>query len=131
MTRATITHLVYGGTRQAREQAISAQALNAAPGMTLAAIVEGLALPGAALESSGSLKVIRIAPACPCCTGSLTMSVTLNRVLRKSPAVLFLGLSDASHLASIRRFLQQEQYCGRLQLGPDVDCEPVSQSQAG
>ena len=130
MTRATVTHLVYGGARETREQAIAAKTLYPEPGSTAVAILEGLALSGEGIESSGSLKVIRIAPACPCCTGNLTMRVTLNRVLREPPAMLFLGLSDASHLESVRRFLQQEQYCGRLQLGPDVDCEPASQNRA-
>ncbi len=126
----TELRLVHGGDAAAREAAI---ARHLRPGATAVALLEGLA-SDTGLEPSDTLQVIRIAPGCPCCTGNLTMQVTLNRVLRHPPATLFLSLADASHLESIRSFLQQEQYCVRLMLGPDLNCalysDPVQQSGA-
>ena len=119
----TIARLVYGGDRRTREMTIAAQAR---PGASSVAILEGLVPGDHALASSASLTLIRIAPGCPCCTGNLTLRVTLNRVLRQPPETLFLSLADASHRESVKSFLQQEQYCGRLELGPDLDCGPAS-----
>ncbi len=121
----TETRLVHGGDAQTREQAI---ARHCRAGIPTVALIEGLA--GTELTSSGDLTVMRIAPGCPCCTGRLTMQVTLNRLLRNPPAELFLSLADASHLTSVRNFLQQEQYCARLQLGPDLDCGRAQENRA-
>ena len=114
----TVAQLVYGGNIRARELAIAAQV---SPDTTAVALLEGIA-SGNELAESGQLSVIRIAPGCPCCTGNLTMQVTLNRLLRNPPDKLFLSLADASHRESVKSFLQQKQYCGRLELGPDLDC---------
>ena len=118
----TELRLVHGGDAAAREKAI---ARHLPPGAPAVALLEGLA-GGTGLEPSDALKVMRIAPGCPCCTGNLTMQVTLNRILRDPPAALFLSLADASHLESVRSFLQQEQYCARLTLGPDLHCSADS-----
>ncbi len=114
----TIVRLVVGGSAEEREQAISRES---PPGTKVVALLEGISTDSG-LSSTDTLRVIRIAPGCPCCTGSLTMRVTLNRLLRDPPDLLFLGLTEASHLTTVRSFLQEEQYCGRLDLGPDVHC---------
>ncbi len=123
----TLVTLVHGGSGDTREAAIAAQASRLAidgskPG---AAIVEGLAGGSGALQelqASAVMKVIRVAPGCPCCTGNLTIRTTLNRVLRERPAVLFLSIADASHKAGVRKFLQDPQYQQHLELGPELDC---------
>ena len=119
----TVARLVYGGNRRTRESTIAALA---SPETRSVAILEGLAVDERALASSAPLTILRIAPGCPCCTGNLTLRVTLNRVLRQAPDTLFLSLADASHRESVKSFLQQEQYCGRLELGSDIDCGPAS-----
>ena len=117
----TLVRLVYGGDSAAREKAIARELPT---GSTAVALLEGIA-SDSGLTHSNALSVIRIAPGCPCCTGSLTMRVTLNRLLRHPPDVLFMSLTDASHLASVQSFLREEQYCGRLHLGSELDCGRV------
>jgi len=127
MTRLTLVH---GGSGDAREAAIAAMASAFAAdsnnsSKVSAAILEGLASGRGALqelEASSVMKVIRVAPGCPCCTGNLTMRITLNRVLREKPALLFLAIADASHKAKVREFLQDAQYREHLELGPELDC---------
>jgi hypothetical protein len=50
------------------------------------------------------------------------MRVTLNRVLRRSPARLYLSLSDATHREQVLMFLQAPQYLDLLAIGPDLQC---------
>lgn len=117
----TTVTLVYGGSAAAREQAIAAQADPHRPGV---AIVEGLASGQSPLDAiaPATLRTIRVAPGCPCCTGNLTMRVTLNRLLRQAPARLYLSLADASHREQVRAFLQDPQYQAHLELGPELEC---------
>ncbi len=114
--------LVLGGSSEDRERAIAA---NVPPGLACAAIIEGLpsgAAPLSELPPEVSLYISRVAPGCPCCTGNLTMRVTLNRVLRRSPERLYLSLSDATHREQILLFLQAPQYVDLLKIGPDLRC---------
>ncbi len=127
MTGLTTVTLVHGGSADAREAAIAAHAsrLTIDGSERGAAIVEGLAGGSDALQelqASAVMKVIRVAPGCPCCTGNLTMRTTLNRVLRDKPAVLFLAIADASHSAGVRKFLQDPLYRQHLELGSELDC---------
>ncbi len=122
----TLVRLVHGGSPASRERAIAGEI---PPASVAVALLEGIATDSG-LSSSDTLTVTRIAPGCPCCTGSLTMRVTLNRLLRNPPAILFLSLTDASHLESVKSFLREGQYCGRLELGPDLDCGRVPKVQA-
>lgn len=118
----TVVTLVCGGSGAAREQAIAA---HIDPQVANAAIIEGLPDGQAFLEASAerlSLQVVRVAPGCPCCSGNLTMRVTLNRLLRCAPARLYLSLADASHKPQVAAFLQEKQYQAHLQLGPDLMC---------
>lgn len=119
----TVVTLVCGGSSAAREQAIAA---HLDPQVANAAIIEGLPNGQAVLEASAdrlSLQVVRVAPGCPCCTGNLTMRVTLNRLLKHAPAHLYLSIADASHKPQIAAFLQESQYQAHLQLAPDLDCD--------
>ena len=118
----TVLSLVLGGSADDRERAIAA---DLPPGLACAAIIEGLPSGAAPLNDippEVSLEVIRVAPGCPCCTGNLTMRVTLTRVLRRSPARLYLSLSDATHREQVLMFLQTPQYLDLLAIGPDLQC---------
>ena len=118
----TVLSLVLGGSADDRERAIAA---DLPPGLACAAIIEGLPSGAAPLNEvppDVSLEVVRVAPGCPCCTGNLTMRVTLNRILRRSPARLYLSLSDASHREQVLLFLQAPQYLALLAIGPDLQC---------
>lgn len=69
------------------------------------------------------LTIVRIAPGCICCTGNLTMQVTLNRVLRQHPERLYISLANSAHLPGIRQFLQQEPYDKWLSLTSELTAE--------
>lgn len=111
--------LVANGDAGAREATI-AERLAALPqsGAHCAAILEGI--PENAAHFDPLVRVSRIAPGCPCCTGNLTMRVTLNRLLRPPPAHLFISIADATHLDAIRHFLTQPPYDGLLTLNDTI-----------
>jgi G3E family GTPase len=115
----TLTTLVIGDGADRREAVIAA-AVDAPA--TTAVILEGIPSGKSLLEAftAQGMPVVRIAPACMCCTGNLTMRVTLNRLLRNKPARLYIGLASATHLPAIRSFLQSPPYADLLQLAPDV-----------
>lgn len=118
----TLLSLVLGGSADDRERAIAA---DIPAGLACAAIIEGLpsgAAPLNEMPPDVSLEVVRVAPGCPCCTGNLTIRVTLNRILRRSPARLYLSLSDASHREKVLLFLQAPHYLDLLAIGPDLQC---------
>lgn len=119
----TAVTLVTGGSYAAREAAIAAAITALRPGMSAFVILEGLpdGKPDSPLQQAlPPQHVLRIAPGCPCCTGSLTMRVTLNRVLRHAPQHLFIGLADTSHLPQFRAFLRTEAYSRLLTLTEDL-----------
>jgi G3E family GTPase len=116
----TLTTLVSGARPAEREAAIAAVI---DPGMTTALILEGL--PDGTTQLDGitdlpTVHIARIAPGCLCCTGNLTMRVTLNRILRHPPARLYISLATTAHLAQIRSFLQQPPYDKLLALTKDI-----------
>ncbi len=114
------TTLIIGGTASTREAAI---ATVIDPASANALILEGLP-DGAsrldALAASGHVQISRIAPGCACCTGNLTMRVTLNRMLRRHPTHLYIGLATSEHLAGIRAFLTQAPYDKLLHLAKEL-----------
>ena len=120
----TLVSLVTGGSSADRERAIA----TAAPANeTCAAIIEGLpsgddALDARSSQPSESMQVVRVAPGCPCCSGNLTVRVTLNRLLRRAPSRLYLSLSSSAHRDQILAFLQEPQYRERLTIGADIRC---------
>lgn len=115
MTRAT---LVTGCDAETREAAIADELAHDPQAGSAAVILEGL--PIAAALFSPSVQVARIAPDCPCCTGRLTMQVTLNRILRSAPEHLYIGLASAAHLDQFRHFLMQPPYAALLTLTEDI-----------
>jgi hypothetical protein len=122
MTRVT---LVVGGDSTRREMAIAARAV---PGQRITALVEGL--PSTVVLQGGpaappAMQVIRIAPGCPCCSGNLSLRVTLNRALRDNPDQLYLSLANREHLAGVINFLQEDQYQSRLEISQTLDCSAL------
>lgn len=140
-TRVT---LVAGGKAGQREALIAAAL---APGQSGAVILEGLADASSALaalaggasahpanaaampsDASGHAgaaaqvlpQITRIAPGCLCCAGNLVLRVTLNRLLRRPPAQLFISLADATHIEQLRLWLAGPQYQLLLQPEPDL-----------
>ena len=112
--------LVTGPSAAAREAAIGARLSAAGQGGPVAVILEGLPDPRSILTPSPSLDLQRIAPGCVCCTGNLVLRVTLNRVLRRRPAQLYIGLASTEHLDQLRSWLQQPPYDQLLELTPDL-----------
>lgn len=120
----TLLSLVTGANAAAREAAIAATlGRDTSTAIILEGLPDGNSPLGPALESA-SLRIIRIAPGCLCCSGNLTMRVTLNRVLRRPPARLFISLSSSEHLEGIRAFLTQPPYNDLLSLTELI--EPAS-----
>lgn len=109
----TLATLVIGATAALREEAIAARL---DPATDTAAILEGLPSGKLVLESAARLRLSRIAPGCLCCTGNLTMRVTLNRILRQPPQQLYISLASAEHLDRLRTFLTQTPYDSLLEL---------------
>ncbi|SNS16686.1 hypothetical protein SAMN06265795_101327 [Noviherbaspirillum humi] len=88
-----------------------------------AILIEGLPYGSSALDGKADREdvyIARIAPGCICCSGNLTMRVTLNRLLRRKPGRLFISLANAEHLASIRAFLTAPPYDQLLDLTEDI-----------
>lgn len=116
------TWLVTGPRAGARETVIAALLQ---PGVPSAIILEGLSDGGSALVFEDSppkyaANVIRIAPGCLHCSGNLVLRVTLNRVLRRPPAQLYISLASAEHLALLREWLSGPPYDALLALQPDI-----------
>lgn len=112
------TTLVIGATAAAREAAIAA-ALQA--DVDTALILEGLPDGSSMLnDTAPHLCIARIAPGCVCCSGNLTMHVTLNRMVRRRPTCMYIGLATSEHLEQIRLFLTQPPYENLLQLTKDL-----------
>jgi len=119
----TRTTLVTGPRAAVREAAIAA-ALSGA-GRPAAVILEGLADANSPLENAPEtgLQVLRIAPGCLCCAGNLVLRVTLNRLLRRPPAQLFISLANAEHVDQLRSMLLAAPYGDLLDLAADLQAE--------
>jgi hypothetical protein len=117
----TTTSLVTGATAGARERLIAAQL---PPPLSDAAcravLLEGLPDGQTLLVPSPTLLIERIAPGCLCCTGNLVLRVTLNRLLRRKPERLYIGLATTEHLDQLRSWLQHPPYDQLLELTPDL-----------
>lgn len=124
----TPTTLVSGATARHREAAV-ADALAGLPVHSkIAVILEGMPDSAGALagkQSDDTVSIARIAPGCPCCTGNLTMRVTLNRVLRHPPDYLFISLASTAHLQQVRQILTAAPYDTHLVLDTDVSCATI------
>lgn len=114
----TATTLVTGMRASAREAAIAA-AIDPGSRLSTALILEGLPEGTdtlTCLAHHAHIHMARIAPGCLCCTGNLTMRVTLHRMLRHRPARLYISLATSTHLARIQEFLSQAPYDALLSL---------------
>jgi hypothetical protein len=111
--------LVTGPTAGAREQLIAAQ-LPPGDGAVTAVLLEGLPDGHTIFAPSPALLIERIAPGCLCCTGNLVLRVTLNRLLRRRPERLYIGLATTEHLDQLRSWLQNPPYDQLLELTPDL-----------
>ena len=120
MTERCLLTLVSGGSYAQREAAIAASLLGHPADQMTAVVLEGLPDGANSLSDLPSLQVHRIAPGCLCCIGNLALRVTLNRILRRPPAQLYLSPSSVDHLEKIIEFLQQEVYQARLELVQDI-----------
>jgi hypothetical protein len=112
--------LAYGGKRAQREAAIAAYLEPSAFSIVL---IEGLLMESDDSSPSAwgsSIKIVRIGPACPCCAGSLSLKVNLNRLLREKPQQLILALADSTHPEAVKSILQEAQYRQLIQLAPDL-----------
>ena len=110
--------LVIGASPAAREAAVRAALV---PAEHTAIILEGIPDTQSGLESaSPTLQIVHIAPGCVCCTGNLTLRVTLNRLLRAKPDRLFIGLATSTHITQIRAFLSAPPYDNLLALTKDL-----------
>ena len=114
--------LVTGPSASAREAAIAALLDAAAPPATGfdAVILEGLAAGSTPIPDSSSVRLVRLAPGCVCCTGNLVLRVTLNRLLRQGPERLFIGVASSEHLDQLRSWLQEAPYDQLLALNPTL-----------
>lgn len=124
------TWLVTGPRAGAREAAIAAHLPSEGASVI---ILEGLSDGSSALSfdpADGPLpfattpqvlpQVIRIAPGCLHCSGNLILRVTLNRVLRRPPARLYISLASAEHLELLRSWLSEAPYGTLLDLQDDI-----------
>lgn len=111
--------LVTGPTAGARERLIAAQLAPGAESVA-AVLLEGLPDGHAILAPAATLLIERIAPGCLCCTGNLVLRVTLNRLLRRRPDRLYIGLATTEHLDQLRSWLQHPPYDQLLELTPDL-----------
>ncbi|WP_305821176.1 GTPase [Massilia brevitalea] len=112
------TTIVTGPGAGRREAAIAALIDPTEEGAS-AVILEGLPDGTLLLEPSSTLLLARIAPGCLCCAGNLVMRVTLNRLLRRKPTRLFIGLASGEHLGQLRSWLSSAPYDQLLSLTPD------------
>ncbi|AVR95387.1 GTPase [Pseudoduganella armeniaca] len=114
------TTLVTGRRAAERERAIAALI----DGPDTLVLIEGLADPTSPLADTAALAappvIVRIAPGCLCCAGNLVLRVTLNRLLRRPPARLFISLADATHVGQLRAFLSAPPYDSLLSLCDDI-----------
>ncbi|MDK6078577.1 GTPase [Massilia varians] len=124
MAGAVPVTLVTGPSAGAREAAIAslldAAASTSPPVGFSAVILEGLASGSSPIPDLSSVRLVRLAPGCVCCTGNLVLRVTLNRLLRQGPERLFIGVASSEHLDQLRSWLQAAPYDQLLALNPTV-----------
>jgi hypothetical protein len=116
---AVPTTLVTGPSSGARERLIAAQLAPAGAGIC-AVLLEGLPDGQTILAPSPTILIERIAPGCLCCTGNLVLRVTLNRLLRRRPERIYIGLATTEHLDQLRSWLKNAPYDQLLELTPDL-----------
>jgi hypothetical protein len=76
------------------------------------------------LATQAGFPLIRVAPACMCCTGNLTLRVHLNRLLRHAPEAICISLANDEHIGQLLAFLSSPPYHSLLSLEPVVHGDP-------
>ncbi|QOY96526.1 GTPase [Massilia sp. UMI-21] len=121
MRERVATTLVTGAAASVREAAIAALLETpCSPDGFSAVILEGLAPGSSSIPDASSVRLVRLAPGCMCCSGNLVLRVTLNRLLRQGPERLFIGVANSEHLDQLRSWLQEAPYDQLLALNPTV-----------
>jgi hypothetical protein len=103
------TLIIAGGSYVQREQQI-ATAIEQDRDQFVAVILEGLPNGSPLIQSDKQLMIERIAPGCFCCVGQLVLQVSLNRVIRKKPHKLYIGMHDAQHVVLLYQRLSKLPY---------------------
>jgi hypothetical protein len=75
------------------------------------------------LATQAGYPLVRVAPACMCCTGNLTLRVHLNRILRRPPEVLVISIANDEHIDQLRAFLTSPTYASLLSLEPIIQVD--------
>lgn len=126
-SKTALLQLVCGAHYQDREEHIAhliSQQISLTPAarseFKIAVILEGLPSGSNVLQASAHLLLDRIAPGCFCCIGNLAMKVCLNRMLRQSPELIYIGVASSAHLENIRATLQAPSYQQFIQLQEDI-----------
>ena len=118
------TTLVYGATSVQRDAAIHACVASLPANARIGLILEGPASSadrlGALAAGDTRLILHRIAAGCPCCSGNLTLRVTLDRLIHRAPNHILLGIASDAHQAQLRDFLMAAPYDRHLALMPDL-----------
>ena len=129
----TLCILVAGGHYRRRQAAIAARLDSR---ITSAVIFEGIDrdddLAGMRTTfplPSTNLRTTSIAVGCPCCDGGMVMRVTLDRMLQRRPAQLYISLASPAHLVHLQTYLAAAPYAARVTLAPALDCDPESPTQ--
>ena len=68
-----------------------------------------------------NVHIKRVAPGCLCCVGLLTLRVTLNRLLRNNPGLLYISIADATHIDQVRTILTSAPYDKWLTVSNNID----------
>jgi hypothetical protein len=110
--------LIAGGSYLDREKLITtAYEAYLSPLKPLSAVIlEGIPTGNSLLDSFPQLLIERVASGCFCCIGQLVMKVTLNRILRKHPLFVYIGISDSQHLINLQDVLYQPPYKNWLEI---------------
>jgi hypothetical protein len=120
----TLVTLVTGNSAASREAAIVRRF---DPKVSSAFILEGLSSGSGALEAlaeQAGFPLVRVAPACMCCIGNLTLRVHLNRLLRQHrPSSITIAVASAEHIGQLRAFLESEPYRDMLSLAPNIQAD--------
>ena len=123
MTDCTI---VSGGTAYDREAAIAARLDAHISTAVLLAGTHGGRHPLADTAKWPHMRVETIMAGCPCCNAGMVMRVMLDRILRRRPARLFIGLAQADHLRHLQDYLSTAPYAALVCLLAPVDCAFVA-----
>jgi hypothetical protein len=116
--------LVSGGSSESRERAIASMLPSPSnDAAVVIALLEDIPSGQSALDDL-AIQSHRIANCCPCCIGTLPITVTLNKILRQSPTRIYLGLASSHSVESIKKLLKSMPYNDLIVLDKEIQCNP-------